>query len=587
MCPAFLREYSWAGGDYSPRVQPSEPTASGRHAPRVSPTFCGTNERRSLIQFFIEGGCVMKAGLYIRVSSDRQAKEGESLAEQEATLQAYCNFRDIAIATIYKEEGRSGKDTNRPQFQRMIKDCQLGKIDTVIVKKVDRLSRSLIDFEKTIKFFEDNNVNLISLNENFDTSTAIGRAVIRIILTFAQLEREQTSERTVDVMKFRAEQGQWNGGYPPLGYDYDKELGLIINTEEAKIVRIIFDKYIELASYRKVAEFLNTAGHRTKKFTNRLGQETGGNEFGDTSVAAILKNSIYTGKIKYKEQTYSGKHQAIITEDLFNQAQSIMNRNNQRNVCIKKVNKHNFLLEGLIRCGECGAVMAPKWSLSHGRRYFYYECTTLGHKGKDACGVKAISAPALESLVLRIIRKIRKDDILFNQIITGNKTGLKKEIDQMEGEKILLNFRLSELSKKATAIVEKLLSMPELSHSQLLCDEVGKIEKEKADIAKQIEEIDFKISQYKNRFINTDLAKRSLQYFSQVYLGLDINGKKNLIQLLIKEITFNNKQISINFYDYIDVSSAEGAGGRAVVGNAYNLARRVQPVANTTQLTTT
>jgi len=146
----------------------------------------------------------MKAGLYIRVSTDMQARDGESLAEQEVSTQGYCNFRNIPVVTVYREEGKSAKNTNRPQFKKMIRDCELGKIDTIVVKKIDRLSRSLMDFEKTISFFEEHNTNLISIQENFDTSSAIGRAVIRIIVTFAQLEREQTSERTIDVLKYRA-----------------------------------------------------------------------------------------------------------------------------------------------------------------------------------------------------------------------------------------------------------------------------------------------------------------------------------------------------------------------------------------------
>jgi len=509
----------------------------------------------------------MKAGIYLRVSTDMQAKDGESLAEQEATCQAYCNFRNIPIANIYREEGKSGKDTNRPQFQKMIRDCKLGNIDTIIVKKVDRLSRSLIDFEKTIKLFEEQNINLISIQENFDTSTAIGRAVIRIILTFAQLEREQTSERTIDVLKFRAEQGQWNGGYPPLGYDYDKELGLIINPEEAKIVILIFDKYIELASYRKVAEHINSLGYRTKSFNSRRGKQQGGNKFIDTSIATILKNPVYIGKIRYKDNSYQGKHQFIINETKFNKAQEIIEKNTQRNTSVQAThNMHNYLLEGLVRCGDCGAVMAPKWSLAHGRRYFYYECTTAGHGGNTACGMKSISAPALESLVLRIIRKMKREPVLLQDIIGNNVDNLKKEIFQLESEKIILDIKFKEMTKKATDIVDKLLSITELSHSQLLYDEVSRLEQEKKDIAKRIEEIDFKVSQLKTRTISTDTAKQAFHYFTRVYNGLDNKGKKMLMQLLIKEIIFNDKQITINYYDKVNTVDTEGCLAPAGVG---------------------
>ena len=177
-----------------------------------------------------------KCALYLRVSTDQQALNGESLEEQEERLRAFCKTRNRKVVKVYREDGKSGKDTNRPQFQQMLQDIREGKIDTVVVKKIDRLSRSILDFEKTYNFFLEHNVDLISLQENFDTTSAIGRAVIRIVLVFAQLEREQTSERTIDVLEYRAKQGLWNGGYPPLGYGINEEKGLVVNKKERQLL---------------------------------------------------------------------------------------------------------------------------------------------------------------------------------------------------------------------------------------------------------------------------------------------------------------------------------------------------------------
>lgn len=178
-------------------------------------------------------------GLYVRVSTDRQAIEGESLEEQEQRLREFCRQRNWNIVKVYCEEGQSPKDTNRPKFKELLKDVESGVINTVIVKKLDRLSRSIIDFESIYHFFESRNVDLVSLHENFDTTTAMGRAVIRIVMVFAQLEREQTSERTLDVLEHRAKEGLWNGGYPPFGYDLN-DGHLVVNPKEAEIVRTIF-----------------------------------------------------------------------------------------------------------------------------------------------------------------------------------------------------------------------------------------------------------------------------------------------------------------------------------------------------------
>ena len=177
-----------------------------------------------------------KCALYLEVSTDQQALNGESLEEQEERLRPFCKTRNRKVVKVYREDGKSGKDTNRPQFQQMLQDIREGKIDTVVVKKIDRLSRSILDFEKTYNFFLEHNVDLISLQENFDTTSAIGRAVIRIVLVFAQLEREQTSERTIDVLEYRAKQGLWNGGYPPLGYGINEEKGLVVNKKERQLL---------------------------------------------------------------------------------------------------------------------------------------------------------------------------------------------------------------------------------------------------------------------------------------------------------------------------------------------------------------
>lgn len=238
-----------------------------------------------------------KCALYPRVSTPNQAEEGESLDEQVEKLRNFCAYKGWNSIHVYREEGFSGKDTKRPAFQRLMADVHKGKINTVIVKKVDRLSRSIIDFENIYKAFDEKNVDLISLQENFDTSTAIGRAVIRIVLVFAQMEREQTSERTMDVMAFRAKQGMFNGGYPRLGYDIDYEnKRLVVNEPEALIAKEIFELYLQKGSLSETAKALNEKGYRLKAWTARTGRTMGGEKFAKNSLNRILRDPVYVGK---------------------------------------------------------------------------------------------------------------------------------------------------------------------------------------------------------------------------------------------------------------------------------------------------
>ena len=161
---------------------------------------------------------LFKVALYIRVSTERQANEGDSLEEQETELKKYCDFRKFEIHQLYIERGKSGGNTNRPEYQKLVKDIKQKAISAVVVKKLDRLSRSLLDFEQLMNLMNENDVEFISIKENFDTTTAMGKAMLRVALVFAQLEREQTSERIADVMGHRASQGIYNGGIRPLGY---------------------------------------------------------------------------------------------------------------------------------------------------------------------------------------------------------------------------------------------------------------------------------------------------------------------------------------------------------------------------------
>lgn len=167
-------------------------------------------------------------------------------------------------------------------------------------------------------------------------------------MVFAQLEREETAERTLDVMEHRAREDLWNGGYPPLGYDL-KDGKLIVNPEEAKVVKLIFEKYLEFASYTKVTKWLNEHGHRTKEFISRRGKKQGRGDFTDTYIARVLKHPVYIGKIKYKGKLYEGQHTPIIDEETFNLVQEIIKSNYKRTTSVKRQIKHNFKVWSLWR----------------------------------------------------------------------------------------------------------------------------------------------------------------------------------------------------------------------------------------------
>lgn len=242
---------------------------------------------------------------YVRVSSVRQATEGDSLQAQQHEIEQEIEFRkrreswDIETLEFYTDAGKSAKDQNRPELQRLKRDIAAGEIDVVICFKLDRITRSLKDFVDLWELFNKHNVDVISLREKFDTSMPTGEAMIQLIMVFAQLERKMTAERTASIMRDRVERGLWNGGHI-LGYrSRQNEPGhLEIDEEGAAIVRMIFDGFEQLGSCGAVNRMLSDKGIRYPSYATRSGKQRGGNLFAKQKVTGILRNPVYTGKIR-------------------------------------------------------------------------------------------------------------------------------------------------------------------------------------------------------------------------------------------------------------------------------------------------
>lgn len=252
----------------------------------------------------------IKVGIYIRVSTQEQANEGYSIDAQTDRLTSYCKSRDWKIYNTYIDGGFSGSNTNRPALHQLMQDIQDKKLNCVLVYKLDRLSRSQKD---TLYLIEDvflkNKIDFVSLNENFDTSSPFGRAMIGILSVFAQLEREQIKERSLMGRIERAKNGLWHGGgFEPFGYNYINGQ-LIVNEYEATIVQDAFDLFLQKLPIHRI---------------NRIISEKYGKEFHETVLRSILSTRLYTGKISYLGGIYDGQHQAIITEDTFKAAETLL-----------------------------------------------------------------------------------------------------------------------------------------------------------------------------------------------------------------------------------------------------------------------
>jgi len=350
---------------------------------------------------------VKQCAIYTRVSTDLQAeKEFSSCESQEEKIRSFIKSQnDWQAYKVYSDAGYTGANTNRPALQELLGDIKQNKIDVVLAYKIDRLTRSPKDFYQLIEVFDKYQTDFISITERFDTSTPAGRLLRNIMLTFAQFERELTSERTKDKLLERAKKGMWNGGSVPYGYER-KNKKLIINQKEAEIVRMIFETYIETGSINELYDLL-----KEKNIKNR--QEK---TFSKAHLALILRNVAYTGKIKYAGQIYQGIHQPIISEELFEIAQKTHKRR------IRKFRIYrDFLLGGLIRCKECGYAMSACFTNKHRngklKRYYYYRCTCINKKGWQACSTQEVSAERIEKYILENLERISLDKNYIENLV--------------------------------------------------------------------------------------------------------------------------------------------------------------------------
>lgn len=340
-----------------------------------------------------------KCACYVRVSTENQL-ENYSIDEQISRLKAYCKAKDYVIVKIYTDGGYSGGNINRPALQQMLKDIKAGSIDSVVVYKLDRLSRSQKD---TLTLIEDSflsqNVDFVSINENFDTSTPFGRAMIGILSVFAQLEKDQITERFTMGRIGRAKNGYFHGGaMPPVGYDYT-DGHLIVNDYEALQVKVLYERFIKGYPLHDCWRYMQ------KNYTTKYG--AWGSE---TLVRKVLKNRVYIGEVSYKGVHYRGIHKPIISDELYQRAQNVF-EHAKRNLpdFRRSPFKATTLLSGLIYCGICGA----KCHGEHGNYSCYSRTKGCPKYIVDpTCKNKKWKIPDLDNLAIDFVANLNFEEEL-------------------------------------------------------------------------------------------------------------------------------------------------------------------------------
>ncbi len=358
----------------------------------------------------------MDKKLYCAIYTRKSTNEGlekdfTTLDAQRESAEDYIKSQKSTGWTIlrnkYNDGGFTGANTERPALKRLMDDIREGRINCVVVYKVDRLSRSLLDFTKLLEFFDQNNVTFVSVTQHFNTQSSMGRLTLNILLSFAQFEREMISERTKDKMGAARKKGKWVGGQPLLGYDLDRDnRRIVINEQESKLVKKIFDIYLKENSMLRTMSVLNEEGFTTKNYVAKSGRITGGRSFVKNNIQLILNNPIYTGRVFYEKKMYEAEHEAIIPIELFDKVQDRIayNRVNRK---IRKNAECAGLLSQLIRCKACNSPMFHSYSVKNKvKKYRYYVCVNAQKKGYAVCPTRSVNAQEMEDTVYQLLPKV-------------------------------------------------------------------------------------------------------------------------------------------------------------------------------------
>ncbi|EKS42890.1 recombinase family protein [Afipia clevelandensis] len=348
-----------------------------------------------------------RCAIYTRKSTEHNLDlEFNSLDAQREACEAYIKSQAHEgwrlIPDHFDDGGLSGASLNRPSLQRLLDDVRDGKIDIILVYKVDRLTRSLADFAKLVELFDQHGVSFVSITQSFNTTSSMGRLTLNVLLSFAQFEREVIGERVRDKIAASKRKGLWVGGPVPLGYATENKK-LVVVPAEAKIVRLIFALYLEADSIAALAEVLERKGIRTKIRPLSNGESRGGIPFGVGALAHLLRNRFYTGEIDYRGEIHAGEHEAILDHALFDNVQEKLTKNTVDRAM--RLKGSPALLMGRI-FDDIGNRMTPSHSNKRGVRYRYYVSHALiqGRK-RDAGSVNRVPATEIENLVLQAVRQ--------------------------------------------------------------------------------------------------------------------------------------------------------------------------------------
>ena len=483
----------------------------------------------------------IRCAIYTRKSTDEGLDQSfNTLDAQREAAEAFVNSQRhegwTALPQKYDDGGFTGANMDRPALQRLLGDIESGDANCVVVYKVDRLTRSLLDFSRIMEVLDKRGATFVSVTQQFNTTSSLGRLTLNILLSFAQFEREMISERTRDKMRAARRKGKWVGGNLVLGYDVMPQGGgLIVNKDEAQRVREIYRLYLEYGSLIPVVQELDRRGWQMKAWTTREGRSAGGSPFTKTTLHNMLTNAIYAGKVEFGGEIYAGEQERIVDDDSWNRVQETLNLNGRRGGRNVR-NKYSALLKGIVRCASCDAGMIHTYVQKKNTLYRYYVCVKAHQRGWNKCPTKSVSAPTLEGAVVQHIRGICRNPEMLGEVMrqiaeqhAGRRSGLEKEQSVAERE-------LEKLAHEITGLAALVNTPGAASRSATdrladLHERAALLERQLAQARRQLREIDAE------RVDATDL-QRALEHFDPLWEHMSAWEQEQFVHTLVEQIRY-------------------------------------------------
>ncbi|KKX54438.1 recombinase family protein [Brevibacillus borstelensis] len=472
-----------------------------------------------------------KIAAYIRVSTDEQADKGNSLNEQKERLTSYCKAMGWTEPTFYIDDGQSAKNLNRPAIQQLLKDVKQGKIDIVLTTKLDRLCRNLLDLLQTVELFNAHDCNYVSASESFDTSTAVGRMTLQLLGTFAEFERERISERVKDNMMSLAKNTNKALTKPCYGYDI-VDGHYVINEEEAKNVRLMFDLAEEGKGHRMIAKILNDHGVKTKR-GKMWDQVNVKRLINNETVAGIMiynKRKNKNGKIVLRDQSEwlikEDNHPAIITPERFEKVRDIMK---SRSLANKHAESETYLLTGLLKCKHCGNNMKGSTSRHKTKynEYTYYRYICSSYVLGYGCKYHAVHRDDLENAIIDRVKSIASGSTMELNLIVAASPSVSDEIKELKAQLLKLDKRMQ---KQIEAYELDLISADDLKAAR------ERVENNRKSIQEQIEKLE-------SRKYDAESVRKNVVQMIEDITGTDRVKAKIALRNLILSIEIENSDL--------------------------------------------